>query len=119
MHFARFVRAVLAPHHAEDTELRDVGIAAENLLDASVLVASDAVLRGNLGSDFDFDASGSHLYDSLPSVDFLFEIAFKSGGPIARRNTAFFSVPYRLSHCQIARDSEKRAKLAPYSQTAS
>ena len=38
MHFARFVRAVLAPHHAENAEFGDVGIAPEDFLDACVFV---------------------------------------------------------------------------------
>src|SRR5262249_7114112 len=36
MDFARFVGAVLAPHHGEDAEFGDIGIAAKDLLDARV-----------------------------------------------------------------------------------
>jgi len=39
---------MLAPHHAEDAELSDVGIAAQDLLDACVFVGSEAML----GRDF-------------------------------------------------------------------
>jgi hypothetical protein len=58
--FARFVGAVLAPHDAEDAEFGDVGIAAEDLLDARVLVARYAVFGGDFGSHFNFGAGGGH-----------------------------------------------------------
>ena len=64
VHFARFIGTVFAPHHAENTEFSDVGIAAENLLDARVLVARNAVFGGDFRSHFDFGANGSHLCDS-------------------------------------------------------
>ncbi len=54
MHAAGFVGAVLAPHHAEDAELGEVGIAAENFLDARVLFGREAVLGDELRRDFDF-----------------------------------------------------------------
>ena len=44
VHAAGFVGAVLAPHHAENAEFGEVGIAAENFLDARVLVGREAVL---------------------------------------------------------------------------
>ncbi len=59
--FARFVGAVLAPHHAENAEFGDVGIAAEDLLDARVFLARYAVFGGDLGSDSNFRASGGHV----------------------------------------------------------
>src|SRR5580765_5829136 len=59
VHFARLIGAVLAPHHTENTEFGDVGVAAENLLDARVLVARNAVFGGDFRSHFDFGASGS------------------------------------------------------------
>src|SRR5208282_16923 len=64
VHFARFVGAVLAPHHTENAELGDVGIAAQDLLNARVFVTCDAVFGGNFRSHFDFGACGSHLYGS-------------------------------------------------------
>ena len=60
MYFAGFVGAVLAPHHGENAEFGDVGIATENFLDARVLFGSDAVFGGDFGSDFNFGERGSH-----------------------------------------------------------
>ncbi len=59
--FARFIGAVLAPHHGKNAEFGDVGIAAENFLDARVLFGSDAVFGGDFGSDFDFGERGGHI----------------------------------------------------------
>jgi len=60
MDFAGFVGAVLAPHDGEDAEFGDVGIAAENFLDAGVLAGGNAVFGGDGGSDFDFGGCGGH-----------------------------------------------------------
>ena len=60
MDAAGFVGAVLAPHHAEDAEFGDVGIAAENFLDARVFFGGEAVFGGDFGRDFDFDLGGGH-----------------------------------------------------------
>ena len=60
VHFARFVGAVLAPHHAEDAQLRDVRIAPEDLFDARVFFGGEAVFGGDLGRNFDFGSCGSH-----------------------------------------------------------
>jgi len=49
-----FIGAVLAPHDAEDAELGEVGVAAEDFLDAGVLVGGEAVFGGDLGGDFEF-----------------------------------------------------------------
>ena len=57
---ARFVGAVLAPHHAENAQLGDVGVAAENFLDAGKFVGCEAVLGGDLWRDFDFGFDGGH-----------------------------------------------------------
>src|SRR5271170_3383298 len=54
----------------------------------------------------------------FPSVHFLFEIAIKSGGPIAGGDAAFFRVHHRLAHFQIFRHPEKRSKFAPHSESA-
>ncbi len=54
--FAGFVGAVLAPHHAENSQLGDIGIAAEDLLNAaaySSLVTSIS-LSGDFGSGLEF-----------------------------------------------------------------
>ena len=49
MHARRFVGAVLAPHHAEDAEFGEGGLAsAEKLLDLFVLVGRKAVLPEDL-----------------------------------------------------------------------
>ena len=61
VNFARLVGAVLAPHHAEDAQLGDVWLAAEDLLDAGVFVGGEAVLRGDFRRYSDFGASGSHI----------------------------------------------------------
>ena len=47
---AGLVGAVLAPHHAEDAELGEVGLAAEDFLDAGVLFGRQPVLGHYLGS---------------------------------------------------------------------
>src|SRR5260370_1095519 len=57
---ARFVGAVFAPHHAEDAQFGNVRIAAEDLLNARVLVARHAVLGGDFRSDSNLCTSGSH-----------------------------------------------------------
>ncbi len=44
VHLARLVGAVLAPHHAEDAELGEGGLPAENLLDAVVFLGGQPVL---------------------------------------------------------------------------
>jgi hypothetical protein len=44
MNAAGFVGTMLAPHDAENTELGEIGFPAQNLLDAGVLLGSDAVL---------------------------------------------------------------------------
>ena len=48
MHLARFVGAMLAPHHAEDSEFRDVRIAPQDFLDPCVLFRGYPVFRRNL-----------------------------------------------------------------------
>jgi hypothetical protein len=52
VHFARFVRAVLAPHHGEDSKLGEVRITPEDFPDPSVFFGRYAVVCGNLRSDF-------------------------------------------------------------------
>ncbi len=63
---AGFVGAVFAPHHAEDAEFSDVGVAAEDLLNAGEFVGGEAVLCGDLGGDFDFGvnqcSSGTRMW---------------------------------------------------------
>src|ERR1700690_421097 len=49
MNARRFIGAVLAPHHAEDAEFGDRGLAvAEKLLDLLVFLGREAVLPENL-----------------------------------------------------------------------
>src|SRR5260370_13680623 len=59
--FARFVGAVLAPHHAENAQLGDVRLAPENLFYARVFFGGKAVLRSNLRRDFEVGASRAHI----------------------------------------------------------
>ena len=47
----RLVGAVLAPHHREDAEFGDVGLAAEHVEDLSILVSRQAVLRDHVGGN--------------------------------------------------------------------
>ncbi len=47
----RFVGAVLAPHRGEDPELHQVGLAAQDLQDAGVLLLRQVVFRDQLGGD--------------------------------------------------------------------
>ena len=56
MDFAGFVGAMLAPHHAKNAQLGDVGIASENFLHAGVLGSREAVFRGDFRRDFNFRA---------------------------------------------------------------
>ena len=52
MHARGFVGAVLAPHHAEDAQFGDGGLAsAQQLFDLLVFVGREAVLPDDLGSD--------------------------------------------------------------------
>ncbi len=51
VHFARFVGAVLAPHHAKDAELGDVRITPKDFSDTRVFFGSEAVFGGDLTSD--------------------------------------------------------------------
>src|SRR5262249_50820477 len=60
MDFARFVGGVFAPHHREDAELGDVGIAPKDLPDARVFLGGHAVLSGDFGGDRDFGGGGGH-----------------------------------------------------------
>ena len=60
MDAAGFVGAVLAPHHAEDAEFGEIGIAAENFLDARVFFGREAVFGDDFGRHFDFGLSGGH-----------------------------------------------------------
>jgi len=61
VNFARFVGAVLAPHHAEDAEFGDVWVAAKDFFHAGVFFGGEAVLGGHFGSDSNFSAGGSHI----------------------------------------------------------
>src|SRR5580704_3609256 len=60
LHLARFVGAVLAPHHAEDAQLRDVRIAPEDLLNARVFFGRYPVLCSNFRSYLDFSNCCRH-----------------------------------------------------------
>ena len=60
----RFVRAVLAPHHAENAKLGEVRIAPENLLDACVFVGGEAVLGRDLRRNFNFGFDHLLVWDS-------------------------------------------------------
>ena len=52
MDAARFVRAVLRPHHREDSQLRVVRRAAEDLFDAAIFLLRQPVRRNHLGRNF-------------------------------------------------------------------
>src|SRR6202140_1081441 len=56
MDLAGFVRAVLAPHHAKNSQLGYVGIASEDLLHARIFRSRQAVLRGDFRRNFNFRA---------------------------------------------------------------
>ena len=77
----RFVGAVLAPHHGEDAELDEIGLAVHERFNASVLVLGEAVLADDLGRD---------LGHNLPPPCGEVEIAqrFRVGAvPPTRRNS--------------------------------
>src|SRR5260370_36527665 len=59
VNFARFVRAVLAPHHAENAQFGNVRVAPKDLLNARIFLARYAVFGGDLRSDSDFGGSRS------------------------------------------------------------
>src|SRR3984957_18395286 len=59
MHAAGFIRAMLAPHHAENSKLGEIRITAQGFLDARVFVRSKAVLGGHLRRYFDFSIDHS------------------------------------------------------------
>jgi hypothetical protein len=52
MHSRRFVGAVLAPHHAENSQLSEIRIASQYFLRTRVFARSQTVFGGDLGSDF-------------------------------------------------------------------
>ncbi len=54
MNAAGFVGAVLAPHHAENSQFGDVRIASENFLYAGVFFGGKAVFGGNGCGYFNF-----------------------------------------------------------------
>src|SRR5579883_1629272 len=80
---------MLAPHHTENAELGDVRVAAEDLLDALVLLARHAALGGDFRSHFDFCACGGHrLFGRIPCVSCfagllgpVLPVMLKSSGP--------------------------------------
>src|SRR5262249_47096406 len=80
----------LAPHHGEDAELGPRGRAAENLQHPPVLVARQAMLRGQRGGDL-----------------LLLHVAIRAGSPrssaIADRNRARPSSPPLPSSASTAR----------------
>src|SRR6185437_10536763 len=51
MNAGRFVGAVLAPHHREDAELDEVGLAVQEPLDAAIFLVGEAVLADDFGRD--------------------------------------------------------------------
>ena len=51
MHAARFVRAVLRPHHRKNPELRVVWRASKDLFDALVFVGCETVRGDDVGSN--------------------------------------------------------------------
>src|SRR5207253_9992571 len=60
VNFGRFVRAVLAPHHAEDSELRQRGRAAQCFQDFLVFLLRKPMFAEQLRSDFNSLLSGRH-----------------------------------------------------------
>jgi len=60
MHAARFIGAVLAPHHAEDAKLGEIRVAAQDFLDARVFLGRKPVLGRDLRRDCRLCASGGH-----------------------------------------------------------
>ena len=60
VHARGFVRAVLAPHHAEDAQLGEVRIAPQDLLRARVFVSGEAVFCGDLRGDFNLCVDHRH-----------------------------------------------------------
>jgi hypothetical protein len=59
---------MFAPHHAEDTELSEVGIAAEDFLDAGVFFGREAVFGSDLGRDLDFSVDHFAFGQKTPRV---------------------------------------------------
>src|SRR5260370_26100586 len=68
MYARRLVRAVLAPHHAEDTELGERRLAAERVLDALVLIRRNAVIGDDFRSNRDGPRSGHRRMSLLSHV---------------------------------------------------
>src|SRR5438105_3747273 len=60
VNFGRFVRAVLAPHHAEDSELRQRGRAAQYFQEFLVFLLRKPMFAEQLRSDFNSLLSGRH-----------------------------------------------------------
>src|SRR5258708_36614477 len=100
MDLAGFVGAVLAPHDGEDAEFGDVGVAAEDFLDAGVFVAGDAVFGGDFGRDFDFGLYGGHCLDEDLRVC-VSRSAAQARVPVRKKSleaqTVSFAAPSRAS----------------------
>ena len=79
MRAARFVRAVLAPHHAEDAQLGNVRVASQNFLDTRVFVEGKAVFSGNLRGNFDLGVDGTHEFSGTRLVNSVDVQAKKKG----------------------------------------
>ena len=54
MDFARFVRAMFAPHHRENAKLRDARLTPENFEHARIFIGAQSVFGGNFPSHSDF-----------------------------------------------------------------
>src|SRR5579883_2850953 len=116
---------MFAPHHAENAELRDVRVAAEDLLNARVLLARHAVFGGDLRSYFDFGACGGHrLFGCVPCAWCLaglfrpvLPVMLKSSGPFGFAEAGRIFIRQRLAKLKRALKTQKRAELAENRQT--
>src|SRR2546423_15721736 len=119
MHLARLVRAVLAPHHAENAHLRYIRLATQNLLHARVFFARQAVLRRDFRRYLDFSECRGHslvLYEEASRGNPQTCILRQSGA--AARHAVAFAAPTSASiierkitnpSCESSADSTARS----------
>src|SRR5690348_2168536 len=109
MHFAGFIGAVLAPHHAENAEFRDGGISAEDFLHAGEFIDGEAVFGGDFGIDFYFRVEhGTPLFPANEIVNNV-PIETQAVGVILQRDALVISVDALIV---VTRDGERLEAVA-------
>ena len=75
-----FVGAMLAPHHGEDAQLHQIGVAAQQALDAGIFLVREAMLADQFGRDGGHDRASIKLWNrARPSVPPVMGSTIRSG----------------------------------------